>query len=306
MAVEIGPKADIGQRSAVLATASEEFPDATMQAIAPFLAEETPSATAMRGSKIGTMIEQTRQWARIVKRDAHAIYLAARDPRVPWYAKALALCVDSRLRSGPRLCGRCHHRAAGNFGRREADSAGDHGGTSRARSGGAGSAREPQRRDCDRHRLGGMHRALGMALLSLFRRVAVLPYMAEYGRPLRLRHAIERCAVLPAPHFLACATFISIFIEIILDIPAIIRYSLKYGKIPCRRGFGRACPGSPPGDLSPLGASGTGRHAGRRGCGGDRASPQHAHLSLRPLAAGGAGHGAACKPARKKRIKIPA
>src|SRR5678815_5947643 len=39
------------------------------------------------------MIEQTRQWARIVKRDAHAIYLAARDPRVPWYAKALALCV---------------------------------------------------------------------------------------------------------------------------------------------------------------------------------------------------------------------
>jgi uncharacterized membrane protein YkvA (DUF1232 family) len=39
------------------------------------------------------MIEQARQWARIVKRDAHAIYLAARDPRVPWYAKALALCV---------------------------------------------------------------------------------------------------------------------------------------------------------------------------------------------------------------------
>jgi uncharacterized membrane protein YkvA (DUF1232 family) len=40
-----------------------------------------------------TMIEQTRQWARIVKRDTHAIYLAARDPRVPWYAKALALGV---------------------------------------------------------------------------------------------------------------------------------------------------------------------------------------------------------------------
>jgi hypothetical protein len=43
MAVEIGPKADIGQRSVVLASASEEFPDATMQAIAPFLAEEAPS-----------------------------------------------------------------------------------------------------------------------------------------------------------------------------------------------------------------------------------------------------------------------
>jgi uncharacterized membrane protein YkvA (DUF1232 family) len=34
-----------------------------------------------------------KDWARAVKRDAHALYLAARDPRVPWYAKALALCV---------------------------------------------------------------------------------------------------------------------------------------------------------------------------------------------------------------------
>jgi len=32
-------------------------------------------------------------WARSLKRDVHAIYLAARDPRTPWYAKALALCV---------------------------------------------------------------------------------------------------------------------------------------------------------------------------------------------------------------------
>jgi uncharacterized membrane protein YkvA (DUF1232 family) len=39
------------------------------------------------------MIERARQWSRLVKRDVHAIYLAARDPRVPWYAKALALCV---------------------------------------------------------------------------------------------------------------------------------------------------------------------------------------------------------------------
>ena len=29
----------------------------------------------------------------MVKRDVHALYLAGRDPRVPWYAKALALCV---------------------------------------------------------------------------------------------------------------------------------------------------------------------------------------------------------------------
>lgn len=31
--------------------------------------------------------------ARSIKRDVIAIYLAARDPRVPWYAKALALSV---------------------------------------------------------------------------------------------------------------------------------------------------------------------------------------------------------------------
>src|SRR5204862_1163055 len=32
-------------------------------------------------------------WARLVKRDIHAIYLASRDPRVPWHAKALAIAV---------------------------------------------------------------------------------------------------------------------------------------------------------------------------------------------------------------------
>jgi uncharacterized membrane protein YkvA (DUF1232 family) len=39
------------------------------------------------------VLEKWKQWARIVKRDAHALYLAARDPRVPWYAKALAIAV---------------------------------------------------------------------------------------------------------------------------------------------------------------------------------------------------------------------
>ena len=38
-------------------------------------------------------IATLKDWARAIKRDVHAIYLAARDPRVPWYAKALALCV---------------------------------------------------------------------------------------------------------------------------------------------------------------------------------------------------------------------
>jgi uncharacterized membrane protein YkvA (DUF1232 family) len=39
------------------------------------------------------VIERAKQWARIVRRDVHALYRAGRDPRVPWYAKALALCV---------------------------------------------------------------------------------------------------------------------------------------------------------------------------------------------------------------------
>ena len=39
------------------------------------------------------MINSLKDWARSVKCDAHAVYLAARDPRTPWYAKALALCV---------------------------------------------------------------------------------------------------------------------------------------------------------------------------------------------------------------------
>ena len=34
-----------------------------------------------------------RDWARALKRDVVAVYLAARDPRVPWYAKAVALVV---------------------------------------------------------------------------------------------------------------------------------------------------------------------------------------------------------------------
>ena len=32
-------------------------------------------------------------WARAVRRDVHALWLAARDPRTPWYARAFALAV---------------------------------------------------------------------------------------------------------------------------------------------------------------------------------------------------------------------
>ncbi|MBB4016594.1 uncharacterized membrane protein YkvA (DUF1232 family) [Chelatococcus caeni] len=39
------------------------------------------------------MAGRLRQWARVIKRDVHALYLASRDPRVPLYAKVLALLV---------------------------------------------------------------------------------------------------------------------------------------------------------------------------------------------------------------------
>lgn len=34
-----------------------------------------------------------KNWAQLVKRDVHALYLASKDPRVPWYAKALAVVI---------------------------------------------------------------------------------------------------------------------------------------------------------------------------------------------------------------------
>lgn len=39
------------------------------------------------------MRERLERWARILKRDVHALYLASRDPRVPWYAKAIGIAV---------------------------------------------------------------------------------------------------------------------------------------------------------------------------------------------------------------------
>ena len=39
------------------------------------------------------MLNRIRDWARALKRDVGALYLAARDPRVPWYAKAAAAFV---------------------------------------------------------------------------------------------------------------------------------------------------------------------------------------------------------------------
>lgn len=41
----------------------------------------------------GSRLAGVREWARSIKRDVYALYLAARDPRVPWYAKLVAAAV---------------------------------------------------------------------------------------------------------------------------------------------------------------------------------------------------------------------
>lgn len=40
-----------------------------------------------------SLIDNVRTWARRIKRDLEAIYLATKEPRMPWYAKALAVFV---------------------------------------------------------------------------------------------------------------------------------------------------------------------------------------------------------------------
>lgn len=40
-----------------------------------------------------TWVSSLKTWARRIKRDVTALYFAARDPRVPWYAKAVAAAV---------------------------------------------------------------------------------------------------------------------------------------------------------------------------------------------------------------------
>lgn len=41
----------------------------------------------------GKPLDRARAWARSLKRDVVALSLAAREPRVPWYAKAVAAAV---------------------------------------------------------------------------------------------------------------------------------------------------------------------------------------------------------------------
>ena len=39
------------------------------------------------------MWRRLKDWARAIRRDIHALWLAARDPRTPWYARAFALAI---------------------------------------------------------------------------------------------------------------------------------------------------------------------------------------------------------------------
>ncbi len=59
-------------------------------------AEGIADITSMRHgrqmSELSTM-ERLKVWARNLMRDVIALWLAARDPRVPWYAKALSAAV---------------------------------------------------------------------------------------------------------------------------------------------------------------------------------------------------------------------
>jgi uncharacterized membrane protein YkvA (DUF1232 family) len=38
-------------------------------------------------------LAKAETWARGLKRDVHALYLSARDPRTPWYARVVAILV---------------------------------------------------------------------------------------------------------------------------------------------------------------------------------------------------------------------
>jgi uncharacterized membrane protein YkvA (DUF1232 family) len=40
-----------------------------------------------------SVIDKAKQWARSVMRDVVALYIAGRDPRTPWHAKAVAVAI---------------------------------------------------------------------------------------------------------------------------------------------------------------------------------------------------------------------
>ena len=50
---------------------------------------DAPAHAAAMGQRVARL----KEWARTMKRDVIALWLAARDPRVPWYAKAISICI---------------------------------------------------------------------------------------------------------------------------------------------------------------------------------------------------------------------
>jgi uncharacterized membrane protein YkvA (DUF1232 family) len=55
--------------------------------------DEPPAGAAGQHlAAVGPML-RVKNWARALRRDAHAIRLASRDPRVPWTVKLLAIAV---------------------------------------------------------------------------------------------------------------------------------------------------------------------------------------------------------------------
>lgn len=40
-----------------------------------------------------SVLTRLLRWASAIKQDVHALYLAAHDPRVPWYVKVLAIAI---------------------------------------------------------------------------------------------------------------------------------------------------------------------------------------------------------------------
>ena len=44
-------------------------------------------------ARIHSVLRELKAWARLLKREVHAIYLATKSPRVPWYTKCLAMAV---------------------------------------------------------------------------------------------------------------------------------------------------------------------------------------------------------------------
>jgi uncharacterized membrane protein YkvA (DUF1232 family) len=119
-------------------------------------------------------------WARSVRRDAHAVYLAARDPRTPWYAKALAICVAGYALSPIDLIpdfipviGYLDDAVLvplGILAVVKLIPPEHHGGEPERRRGRCRAARQPHRRMRDRGDLGCIHRPDRLARLALVRR----------------------------------------------------------------------------------------------------------------------------------------